>query len=97
LAECCPFLSRCEFCDKIVEVHELNEHHLKRCPFLGDTLVDCYMCGLARYPDEPEAHPKCRCNWNIQGKNKFFSMQFNELLKSPIHPPIPLGALCVRP
>ncbi|KAI1726880.1 centrosomal protein [Ditylenchus destructor] len=57
-ANCNP-LTKCEFCDKIIEVSELNNHHLSRCPFVEDNLKPCELCGLARFPDKAN-HPKCR-------------------------------------
>uniref|UniRef100_A0A915DQA2 Centrosomal protein CEP104 Zn finger domain-containing protein n=1 Tax=Ditylenchus dipsaci TaxID=166011 RepID=A0A915DQA2_9BILA len=59
MAENCNPLTKCEFCDKIVETSELNDHHLNRCPFVEDSLEACVDCGLARYPGK-DRHPKCR-------------------------------------
>uniref|UniRef100_A0AC34FSN0 Uncharacterized protein n=1 Tax=Panagrolaimus sp. ES5 TaxID=591445 RepID=A0AC34FSN0_9BILA len=55
----CPCLSKCDYCDQIVEVQKLNEHHLNRCKFVNGDLVPCSLCGLACYTGE-KSHPRCR-------------------------------------
>uniref|UniRef100_A0A7E4UW70 TRAF-type domain-containing protein n=1 Tax=Panagrellus redivivus TaxID=6233 RepID=A0A7E4UW70_PANRE len=59
MAECCPCLTRCDFCDKVIEVQTLNEHQLERCRFVENHMVPCELCGLACYDGEKN-HPRCR-------------------------------------
>uniref|UniRef100_A0AC35FN47 Uncharacterized protein n=1 Tax=Panagrolaimus sp. PS1159 TaxID=55785 RepID=A0AC35FN47_9BILA len=59
MSENCPCLSKCDYCDQIVEVQKLNEHHLNRCKFVNGSLIPCSFCGLACYTGE-ESHPRCR-------------------------------------
>uniref|UniRef100_A0A914Y0J3 Centrosomal protein CEP104 Zn finger domain-containing protein n=1 Tax=Panagrolaimus superbus TaxID=310955 RepID=A0A914Y0J3_9BILA len=59
MSENCPCLSKCDYCDQIVEVQKLNEHHLNRCKFVNGDLVPCSLCGLACYTGE-KSHPRCR-------------------------------------
>uniref|UniRef100_A0A914BZ76 Centrosomal protein CEP104 Zn finger domain-containing protein n=1 Tax=Acrobeloides nanus TaxID=290746 RepID=A0A914BZ76_9BILA len=58
-SENCPCLTKCDYCDIIVETSVLNEHHLTRCEFVGDDLKPCGLCGLASYRGESN-HPRCR-------------------------------------
>ncbi|CAD5221819.1 unnamed protein product [Bursaphelenchus xylophilus] len=54
----CPVLTKCDFCDQVLHVAELNNHHINLCQFVNKTMLPCPLCGLAQYGGESN-HPRC--------------------------------------
>ncbi|CAD5215854.1 unnamed protein product [Bursaphelenchus okinawaensis] len=65
----CPVLTECDFCDQVLHVAELNNHHINLCQFVNKTMLPCPLCGLAQYGGEsnhprcPKAHPEPGAAW----------------------------------
>lgn len=70
----CPCLTRCQYCDQVLHVSDLNNHHVNQCQFVRGALKPCPLCGLgknvtidkkfllilAQYNGNTN-HPNCNC------------------------------------